>query len=294
MSAWKNLNQQDVYTTTYVARKSWTIPSQSLADYNIQVLYGETGSNSEFYLSEGTLYSGSNVGNGEYQELVHKSLEQLYYKSFNSSSGELETSSSYEHYLSSTTDYNSRRLGENVLIYSIPRNLIGTHIVPGSFSFQSGDLYVDIGFVDTGYVDEATEDVTENTNGSIISSTTGQLVGNIIYEHGLVIITDKALALILKSSPAVNLFWKSNQPIYTYNYNIKLSDYEFNLTLNPTALSGSNGDLADNVTGSYFQPYITTVGLYNDSNELIAVGKLSQPLPKSNNTETTIQIKLDI
>ena len=294
MSAWKNINKQDTFVTTYVARKSWSIPSQSLAEYGIQVLYGQTGSNSEFYLSEGTLYSGSNVGNGEYQELVYKSLDQLYYRSYNTSSGELESSSSYEHYLSSTTDYNSRRLKENVVVYSIPRNLIGTHIIPGSFSFQSGDLYVDIGYVDTGYVDESTDDVTENANGSIISSTTGQLVGNIIYEHGLVIITDKTLALTLKSSPAVSLLWKSNQPIYTYNYNVKLSDYEFNLTQNPSALSGSNGDLADNVTGSYFQPYITTVGLYNDSNELIAVGKLAQPLPKSNSTETTIQIKLDI
>ena len=88
--------------------------------------------------------------------------------------------------------------------------------------------------------------------------------------------------------------WKSNQPIYTYNYNIKISDYEYNFTFNPTARSGSDGQLADNVTGSYFQPYITTVGLYNDSNELIAVAKLAQPLPKSANTEMTIQVKLDI
>jgi hypothetical protein len=55
-----------------------------------------------------------------------------------------------------------------------------------------------------------------------------------------------------------------------------------------------SGVLAANVTGSDFQPYITAVGLYNEANELIAVGKMSQPLPKSAQTEMTIQIKLDI
>ena len=75
---------------------------------------------------------------------------------------------------------------------------------------------------------------------------------------------------------------------------MRLSDYEFNFTQNPSALTGSNNSLKNEFTGSYFQPYITTVGLYNDSNELIAVAKLSKPLPKSKNTETAIQIKLDI
>lgn len=294
MSAWKSINKQDAFITTYVARKTWSIPSSSFEEYGIQVLYGQTGSNSEFYPGQGTLFSGSNVGNGEYQELIYRSLDQLYYRSFNTSSGELETTSSYYHYISDTTDYNSRRLQENVLVYSLPRNIVGTHIQPGSFSLQAGALYVDVGFVDTGYTDDSTDDATEGANGTIISPTTGEMIGNIIYEHGLVIITDKALALELKAGTNTTLGWKSTLPIYTYNYNIKISDYEFNSTLNPTALSGSNGDIAPNVSGSDFHPYITAVGLYNDSNELIAVGKLSQPLPKSPNTETTLQIKLDI
>jgi hypothetical protein len=55
-----------------------------------------------------------------------------------------------------------------------------------------------------------------------------------------------------------------------------------------------SGKYANNVTGSDFHPYITSVGLYNDSNELIAVGKLGQPLPKPADTELTIQVKLDV
>ena len=49
----------------------------------------------------------------------------------------------------------------------------------------------------------------------------------------------------------------------------------------------------DFATGSYFSPYVTTVGMYNDDHELLAVGKLSQPLPTSQTTDTTILVNID-
>ena len=67
-----------------------------------------------------------------------------------------------------------------------------------------------------------------------------------------------------------------------------------NFTLNPSATSGSNGILQNNVTGSSFNPYITSVGLYNSSNELLAVAKTNRPIPKSDSIETTFVVKLDI
>jgi len=291
MSAWKNINKQDAFVTTYVARKSWSTPSQSLAEYGIQVLYGQTGSNPEFYLSDGTLYSGTNVGDGEYQELVYQSLTQLYFQSFNSSSGELEVSSSYEHYLPTTLFPTYRTRENKLLVYSIPRELIGIELE--DLSMNNSNLYVDEGYFEGNYMYGGAQ-ISKTEDFRLIDPVVGEQIGFFIPEHGIVVINQPVYAEVVKDSPELNITWKSNQPIYTYNYNVKLSDYEFNLTQNPSALSGSNGDLADNVTGSYFQPYITTIGLYNDSNELIAVGKLAQPLPKSNNTETTIQIKLDI
>jgi len=47
------------------------------------------------------------------------------------------------------------------------------------------------------------------------------------------------------------------------------------------------------VTGSDFSPYVTTIGLYNENQELLAVAKLAQPLPTSQTTDTTILINLD-
>ena len=39
--------------------------------------------------------------------------------------------------------------------------------------------------------------------------------------------------------------------------------------------------------------YITTIGLYNDANELVAVAKMSQPLSKDFTKEALIKVKLD-
>ena len=44
---------------------------------------------------------------------------------------------------------------------------------------------------------------------------------------------------------------------------------------------------------SYFTPYVTTVGLYDEAQNLVAVGKLSQPLPLSPVTDTTILVNID-
>jgi hypothetical protein len=49
----------------------------------------------------------------------------------------------------------------------------------------------------------------------------------------------------------------------------------------------------DFVTGSEFSPYVTTIGLYNGSNELVVVGKLPRPLPISLQTDTTYMINFD-
>jgi hypothetical protein len=49
----------------------------------------------------------------------------------------------------------------------------------------------------------------------------------------------------------------------------------------------------DFATGSFFSPYVTTVGLYDESYNLLAIGKLAKPLPTSRTTDTTILINFD-
>ena len=73
----------------------------------------------------------------------------------------------------------------------------------------------------------------------------------------------------------------------------KISDNEFNVSHNPTLTTDTSGSLRDFATGSDFMPYATTVGIYNDSNELLMVGKLGQSTPISNEVDTTFVIRYD-
>jgi hypothetical protein len=74
---------------------------------------------------------------------------------------------------------------------------------------------------------------------------------------------------------------------------IRARNAEFNYTENPSAISGSTGELIYSDFIYNPQTYITTVGLYNDSNELLAVAKLSRPLKKDFTKEALVRVKLD-
>ena len=68
---------------------------------------------------------------------------------------------------------------------------------------------------------------------------------------------------------------------------------EFNFSNNPTFFTASDGTFTQPTFFKDPKSYITTVGLYNDSNELLAVAKLSQPVLKSYSREALIKVKLD-
>lgn len=122
-------------------------------------------------------------------------------------------------------------------------------------------------------------------------------VGNIFYPHGIAVI-DRPIQLVnlLKNSMGYisSMNWQATHTIFQHEYRCTVKDNNLNYSQNPSIKSGSNGDVYDFATGSYFQPYVTTIGLYNDANELVAVGKLAQPVPKSRYTDMTFVVKLDI
>ena len=95
-------------------------------------------------------------------------------------------------------------------------------------------------------------------------------------------------------TPAVNVFELNSQETLTSDYVfIRARNSEYNYTENPSFISGSTGE----VVFPYFinnpQTYPTTVGLYNDSNDLLAVAKLSRPIQKDFTKEALIRVKLD-
>lgn len=74
---------------------------------------------------------------------------------------------------------------------------------------------------------------------------------------------------------------------------VRARNSEFNYSANPSFASGSVGDVTFTEFINQPQTFITSVGLYNDENELLATAKLSTPLKKDFTKEALIRIKLD-
>jgi hypothetical protein len=91
----------------------------------------------------------------------------------------------------------------------------------------------------------------------------------------------------------MDISFKNNHIIYETEIRCNIGENEFNYSQNPTLQTGSFGDLKEFALDENFQPYVTTVGLYNDNGDLLAVAKLGQPLPLSANTNTCIIVRLD-
>ena len=74
---------------------------------------------------------------------------------------------------------------------------------------------------------------------------------------------------------------------------VRARNSEFNYSTNPSFISGSTGEIIFSSFINNPEVYVTTIGLYNDANELVAVAKLSRPLLKDFTKESLIRVKLD-
>jgi len=86
---------------------------------------------------------------------------------------------------------------------------------------------------------------------------------------------------------------RRTENISTQHFFVRATNREFNFSNNPTFVSGSDGTFKEPSFESDPRTYITSVGLFNDANELMAVAKTSQPIAKSFDKEVLIKVKLD-
>lgn len=86
---------------------------------------------------------------------------------------------------------------------------------------------------------------------------------------------------------------RSAETISSTHYFVRLRNKEYNYSNNPTFYNPDNGALILADFRNDPKSYITTVGLYNDQNELLAVAKLSAPLRKSFDEEILLRVRLD-
>jgi len=89
-------------------------------------------------------------------------------------------------------------------------------------------------------------------------------------------------------------FAARNEEIVTStHYFVRVKNRDYNFSNNPTYYTSSDGSIKQTSFIGDPRSYITTVGLYNETNELLAVGKLSQPILKSFDREALVKVKLD-
>jgi len=318
MAAYKQFLSSDVIVTPFEVNKGFSFNQDEFTDPDVQIDKFK-GVNADFTTNKNT----TGLNSTQYQVLVYNSIKQLYYSNFLSSStgdslitasllpgetpegdvlrGPSSSTGRYYNYLSSTLVPNRpffTASNAEVAILSIPSRLFGDYIQPNSFNMEFSGSAIQL---------------EDDGEGNILNG--GQVVGNIIYQHGIVTLTstdadDSQYGTAVYGSAIyggttnivddfmlstdVTCSFSSSYEIFETQYKATINEFEFNFSQNPSIISGStDGTVYDFTTGSFFQPYVTTVGLYNEAQELLAVGKLSQPYPLSRTTDTTIFINID-
>lgn len=99
--------------------------------------------------------------------------------------------------------------------------------------------------------------------------------------------------LFSKLSAAGNFTLNSQENVTSDFVFVRARNSEFNYSANPSFISGSTGEVLYNDFINAPQTFISTIGMYNDANELLAVAKLSKPLKKDFTKEALVRVKLD-
>ena len=321
MSAWKQFTTKDVTITPFLADKGFSFTGDAItgSTVGINIFTGVNTNYTSLHNSQsGFEYSSS-------YNSIYNSAKQLYYTNYlTSSRGDNVATSSvvpgatqefdefvgpiqsplYDNYLQSTLEqqrYFPTSSSSQITTIAIPQKVFGDKIVPYTFEFTYTASNI------TG-MDSIL--LTDDGAGNIISGSDNDVVGQIFYSHGIAVLTTHSCEAIGKdigddwtgNSNNLNnviINYSSSLKIYEQQYNCTILENEFGVSTNPTLLTSSapgesNTEYYSFATGSFFTPYVTCVGLYNEAKQLVAVGKLSFPLPISQFTDTTILVNFDI
>jgi len=284
----KRLNKADITTVSYAANKYWTI------SYSSSVSSSEYLNSYKGIKNTSIFNSGSDTtNNGQYERLIYDSINHLFYQSYTSSlntsslmfnintyesASEQRPTSSYFNY-----NFNPQLIkqfpsgtGEEIRVLSVNQDIYGSKILPHSFKITSSAY-----------------NINDDGNGNLYNG--GSFIGNIFYAHGTLVITNQSYQT-LTTTGSFDILFQNEHIIYENEVKCIIKESEFNLSYNPTLITGSynSGSLRGYATSASFYPYTTTIGLYNDDNELLMVTKLAKPIMISPNTDMTLIVRFDI
>ena len=307
MKTFSTIDKKDITERTYTtyANLTWQFLSSSNGmeiTYPTESINGLDGTITINRATANEYEDFVNVDTGTRGYVLHRSLKHLFYNS------------KHNAFVSGTRLVTESvvALPNDAFVISIAQNLYGDKIKPGSF-----ELIVS---------SSSLPKIVDDSIGNLYYTQSGatNYVGRIIYSRGIAIIKQNTASLSptvstdgiqIVSGSSVELTYNSNVEFQQYQINVRLGANDFNFSaFNPTIKSiySSTGSVTAsfiennidsktenswslyNLMGAeIIKPYITTIGLYNDQYELLAVAKLSGPIQRTFDAEQIFIVRFD-
>ena len=336
----KRLDPGDKRITPFKVYKEFTVANTDSGSnvYNFRAISGST---QNFSTSSTSLTSYPSTS--FYHLPSWYLINNLYYKQKNGSTMRtFEQTNPFDNF-GGNSDNQFKFLHTSASVISIPQSLYGERIRPGSIELTDDSTAVSVLLKDDGdgnlYDNAYSASYVSHKSGSHengkfdfskLTHTTGSVVGNVFYDHGVIVITDTGSRYVdvaqKRASDGYSLKYKATQTIYEHEYTCIIGKNEFNGTMNISATLNRSGSITVSgseswrllppgdalyksgsykhsyqaapfyenfVTHSEFRPYITKVGLYNDFDQLIAIGSLSAPIKNEKDLDLSIVVRFD-
>lgn len=230
----------------------------------------------------------------------------------------------------STTDSTTNITGSSIFVIAFSTNRFKDRVDEGQLEFSLSGSVGNFTFIDDSYVLKTQQDVYNIISGSVIngvstpyyngSSVDYKSIGLFYPKTGVIILNAEAVSsqIGITVDTGVTGNYKVNQKylfgaltksnnsmkvrrsefLPSRQYFVRVKNQDFNYSNNPTYVSdGTDGKTKGTIKINEFltdaKSYPTTIGLYDSSNELVAVAKLSQPVQKSFDSELLIRVRLD-
>lgn len=166
---------------------------------------------------------------------------------------------------------------------------IGGYITPGSSLNGSLDeirIYNKaLSSVQIGYLADRDE------AGSLLQT---NCVGHAYRDHGIIVITSADYRYEDFINKDYSLSYQSSVTIHELQAMVRIGADKLNVSQNVSLQTDIPGDTCEITRTEEFNPYITTVALYNDQNEMVAVAKLAQPIQKRRDVDMNIIVRIDL